>query len=114
MAKTKLLFQIELEESLTLLDGVTSATDSSSTDIKQLQKISLFVEVSGNTGAVTVNIEASPTGTFGGEEVVLDTKTYTATNGTDVFSYSSYFPFIRATTSTQSNSTVSVILTGRT
>ena len=95
------------------LSAVTSATDGESVETRVANKLSVFVEVTSNTGAVTVNIEASPTGDFTGEEVTLDSKTYTATNGTDVFSYNSAFPFMRTTTTTQSTSTVSTIITGR-
>ena len=96
----------------TNLDAVTSATDGAKIETRDFKTKSVFVAVSGNTGAVTVAIESSATGAFGGEEVALDTKTYTATNGTDIFPYSSHIPFMRVTTSTQSSSTVSAVLSG--
>ena len=71
---------------------------------------SVFVNVSVNTGAVTVNIEASHDGSTWFE---LATKTYSATTAKDIFSYASYFPYLRTTTTTQSNSTVTTTITGR-
>ena len=96
----------------TNLDDVTSATNGPSIEMRDFNKKSAFVNVSVNTGAVTVTIEGSPTGAFSGEEVALDTKTYTATTGTDIFSYTSHLPFMRSTTTTQSNSTVAVEIVG--
>ena len=71
------------------------------------------VTINRGKGAVTVTIESSDTGDFSGEEQTLDAKTYTAENKNDVFPFSSYFKFMRVTTSTQSNSTVNAKLTGR-
>ena len=104
---------IFVEQGITNLDAVTSATDGDSFNVDQYKDKSVFVAVSGNTGAVTVTIEASSTGAFAGEEVALDTKTYTATNTTDIFAYSSFFRYMRVTTSTQSSSTVTAVITGR-
>jgi len=95
------------------LDAVTAATDGAAVDTSNYKDKTVFVEVSVNTGAVTVNIEASPTGAFAGEEDTLDQKVYTATTATDTFSYTDHFPFMRVTTTSQTNATVSVILTGR-
>lgn len=92
------------------LSAVTSATEGSGFDTKKFANKSVFVNVSVNSGAVTVNVEASHDGTTWFN---LDSKTYTATTGTDIFSYNSYFPFMRTTTTTQSNSTVSTTITGR-
>ena len=92
------------------LSSVTSATNGSGVDTKNFKDKSVFINVSVNTGAVTVNIEASPDNSTWYN---LDSKTYTATTGTDIFSYSSYFPYMRTTTTTQSNSTVSSVITGR-
>lgn len=100
---------IEVED-ITNLDAVTSATDGSTVDTRLFDKLTAFVNVSVNTGAVTVNIEGSNDGTTWFN---LDSKTYTATTGTDIFSYSSYIPYMRATTTSQSSSTVTVNLTGR-
>lgn len=96
----------------TNLDAVTSATDGDSVEVRDFHDKSVFIAVSSNTGAVTVTIEGSTTGNFSGEEVTLDVKTYTATNGTDIFPYSSHIPFIRVTTTTQSSSTVSAVIAG--
>lgn len=93
----------------TNLSAVTSATNGSALGTRDFKQISFFVNVSVNTGAVTVNLEASHDGSTWFN---LRSETYTATTGKDVYSYSSHFPFVRATTSTQSNSTVTVDITG--
>ena len=80
----------------TNLSAVTSATNGSSLGIRDFN----------NT---TVNVEASHDGSTWFN---LDSKTYTAATGTDIFSYGSHFPFIRTTTTTQSNSTVTTNITG--
>lgn len=95
----------------TNLSAVTSATNGVSLDVQLADDISVFVNVSVNSGAVTVNIEGSHDGTTWFN---LDSKTYTAVTGTDIFSYGSYIPFIRTTTTTQSSSTVTTTITGRT
>ena len=94
------------------LISATSATDGVAVKTLDFSKKSVYVNVSVNTGAVTVTVEGSPTGAFAGEEVALDTKTYTATTGTDIFPYTSSIPYMRVTTSTQSTSTVSAVITG--
>lgn len=98
---------------VTNLDAVTSATDGGVVNVKGFGTINVNVNVSGNTGAVTVTIKSSPTGDFSGEEQTLDEKIYTATNTNDIFSYKFSPNFIRTTTSTQSSSTVSTIISGR-
>jgi len=94
--------------SVTNLSAVTSATNGSSVGTRDFTSQSVFVSVSGNTGAVTVTIQASHDGSTW---FTLSTKTYTATNGNDVWHYSRHLPFMRTTTSTQSNSTVTVTIT---
>ena len=101
--------QITLYNS-TNLSSVTSATNGSAEDVGLMQDKTVFVNVSVNSGAVTVNIEASHDGTTWFN---LDSKTYTAVTGTDIFSYNSFFKFVRTTTTTQSNSTVTTTITGR-
>lgn len=93
----------------TNLDAVTSATNGPSLGVRDFKQVSVFVNVSVNTGAVTVNIEASHDGSTWFN---LSSKTYTATTGTDIFSYASHFPFVRTTTTTQSTSTVTCDITG--
>ena len=93
----------------TNLDGVTSATNGSSLGMRDFNKISVFINVSVNTGAVTVNIEASHDGSTWFQ---VFTKTYSAETGKDIKSFSSHFPFMRTTTTTQSNSTVTTNITG--
>lgn len=110
MARTVLTGSNVFIENVTNLSAVTAATDGDAVDTKWYHRKSVFITVSGNTGAVTVNIEASHDGT---NFFNLASKTYTATNGTDIYSYESYFPYMRTTTTTQSNSTVSTVITGR-
>lgn len=93
----------------TNLDAVTSATNGSSLGIRDFTQVTVYINVSVNTGAVTVNIEASHDGSSWFE---LDSKTYTAETGKDIFPFSSHFPFIRTTTTTQSNSTVTTNIVG--
>ena len=97
-------------ENVANLSAVTSATNGVAIETRWYKNISVFVNVSVNTGAVTVNIEASHDGTVWFN---LDSKKYTAATGTDIFSYSSHFPHIRTTTTAQSSSTVTTTITGR-
>jgi hypothetical protein len=97
-------------EDETNLDAVTTATNGDAVDTRWYKDKTVFVNVSVNTGAVTVNIESSHDGTTWFD---LTTKTYTATTGKDTFSYTSFYPYMRTTTTTQSNSTVTTTITGR-
>ncbi len=97
-------------ENVVNLNAVTSAEDGSAVDVKRYKHKTVFVTVTGNTGAVTVNIEVSHDGTNWFNRA---SKTYTATNSTDVFGYEYYYPYMRTTTTTQSNSTVSTVIVGR-
>jgi len=92
------------------LSAVTEATDGDSINISEFNKKTIFINVTVNTGAVTVNIEASPDGVTWYN---LTSKTYTASVEKSVYSYTSYFPYIRTTTTTQSNSTVTTTITAR-
>jgi len=96
--------------SITVLDGVTEDTTSSSIDIKKYKSKTVFINVSVNTGAVTVKIQVSPDGTNWFD---LDLKTYTATTGTDIYSYETYYPFMRVLTTSQTDATVTVYVAGR-
>ncbi len=98
----------------TSLSAVNSATDGTIVDVGMLKTIEVFINISVNTGAVTIAIETSPTGTFGGEEVARETFTKTATTGTLEFNYAETAKFIRVTTATQSDSTVTATVSGRT
>ncbi len=91
------------------LNAVTTATNGISVDMRYYSTKSVFVNVSVNTGAVTVNIEASHDGSTWFN---VNSTTYTATTAKDIRSYSSHFPFMRTTTTTQSNSTVTTVITG--
>lgn len=95
------------------LDDVTAATDGVPVNSGNYESMSVFVQITGNTGAVDVNIEASATGAFAGEEFIIDTNTYTATNTTDVYSTIIVYPHIRVTTTTQTTSTVKATIIGR-
>ncbi len=108
MAQQTQTVRVTVEDN-TNLNAVTSATNGSSFDATKFNDKTVFVNVSVNSGAVTVNIEASNDGTTWFN---LDSKTYTATTGTDIFSYNSYFPFMRTTTTTHSNATVTTNITG--
>lgn len=92
------------------LSGVTTATNGAAVFTGDHIDKTIFVNVSVNTGAVTVSVQASHNGTTW---FSLDSKTYTAVTGTDVFSYNSYYPYMRTLTSTQSNSTVTTNITAR-
>jgi len=92
------------------LSAVTKDTDGESINISSYEKKTIFINVSVNTGAVTVNIEASPDGSTWFN---VSSKTYTATTGKDIYSYVSYFPYMRTTTTAQSNSTVTTTITAR-
>ncbi len=92
------------------LDSVTSATNGDSVDVMKYEKLSVFINVSVNTGAVTVTIETSLDGTDWYE---LDQKIYTATTAKDVYSYVDVFRFIRTTTTTHSSATVKTTIIGR-
>ena len=96
--------------STTNLSAVTTATNGAAVHTRDFNRMTVFIAVSGNTGAVTVNIEASPDGT---NFYSISSKTYTATNTSDVNSFDSHFPYMRTTTTTQSNSTVSTIIAGK-
>lgn len=92
------------------LDDVTVATSGEDVDVRHLRKKTVYVNVSVNTGAVTVHIEHSPDGSAW---YLLDEKTYTATTGNDDWTYDSHFSYIRTRTSTQANATVKTTIVGR-
>lgn len=92
------------------LDGVTAATVGVAVDTRFVEKKTVFVQVSANTGAVTVTIQHSP------DKLVwydLDAKTYTASNENDDWSYASHSSFMRVKTTTHANATVKATITGR-
>lgn len=91
------------------LDSVTFETEGASISTEVYRSYSFYIIVSNNTGAVTINIEISPDNT---NWINLFSKTYT-TNSSDTFSYISNFYYMRSTTSSQTNSTVKSIFTGR-
>ncbi len=91
------------------LDGVTSATNGEGVNTTRLKDKSILVNVSVNTGAVTVTIQQSKDNNTWYD---LDAKTYTATTGKDVFSFAEHFPYMRTITTSQTNSTVTTTITG--
>lgn len=100
----------------TNLDGVLVDTDGAKLETRDFRNISAFATVSGAaaTSTVTINIEGSPTGLFTGEEVELDSTTYTyaadLSGGavSTVFSTSAHVPFTRATATSLSGADVTV------
>lgn len=92
------------------LEAATSATEGTGFETQWFKTKSVFVAVSGNTGAVTIKIQAS----FDNSNWYdLTEKTYSATNATDIFSYSSFYPFMRVISETHTNATVTATITGR-
>lgn len=92
------------------LSSVTSATIGSTVDVSRLRTQTMFFQVTGNTGAVTVSIEVSPNQSSWSE---VSTDTYTATNINDSVTIDYGVPFIRTRTSTQANATVTTRIYGR-
>ena len=105
--------QVDVLGPVVNLDGVTADTDGAAVDCSRYKDKSVHINVSVNTGAVTVKIEASYNGAFAGEEVELDSKVWTASTGTDLYAYTDYFVYMRVTTSSQANATVSAVISGR-
>ena len=110
MAETKLGSPQIRVLSVTNLSAVTTATDGSAVDLRWYKDKTVFVNVSVNTGAVTVKVEVSDDGSDWYERY---SKTYTATTGKDIFTLSNYYAYVRTTTTTQSNSTVTTKIIGR-
>lgn len=92
------------------LSAVTSATNGAAVNTHQFRNKTVYVNVSVNTGAVTVNIETSPDGTTWFN---YDSKTYTATTGKDSWGIADQFEYMRTTTTSQSSSTVTTEITGK-
>tara|TARA_R100001530_G_C4289159_1_gene147573 strand:+ start:514 stop:852 length:339 start_codon:yes stop_codon:yes gene_type:complete len=112
MAREKLHDAGIFSDNITDLSAVTSATDGSGLKVAEYSQVTVFVNVSVNSGAVTVSVEASPDNATW---FSIDSKTYTAVTGKDTFSYGyEHFPYIRTTTTTQSASTVTTSITART
>lgn len=91
------------------LSSVTSATTGTRFDFKGITKKTVLIDVSVNTGAVTVNLEVSDDNS---NWYLMDATTYAATTGKFALKYDCPTPYIRARTSTQSSSTVSVVIIG--
>jgi hypothetical protein len=98
------------ELSVVNLNDVTVATSGKAVDVRHLRKKTVYVNVSVNTGAVTVHIEHSPDGV---EWFVLNEKTYTASVENDDWTYDSHLSYIRTRTSAQANATVKTWIVGR-
>lgn len=112
--------QVGIEDSISIgtsnlnvvnLNAVTTATNGASVATNEYVYKTIYVNVSINTGAVTVNIEHSNDGTNWWN---YTSKTYTATTAKDSFAINDYFPYIRTTTSSHSSATVTTSITGRT
>ena len=110
MALEKISDGILAVENVTNLSLVTSDTDGVAVDTKWYRDTTVFVNVSINSGAVTVDIQASHDGTTW---FTINTMTYTAVTATDVVSFTDHFPFMRTRTTTQSSSTVTTTITGK-
>ena len=110
MAKKMLSTYNLFVENVENLASVTAATNGDSIDTKWYRHTTTFIEVSGNTGAVTVKVQGSYDGT---KWFDLWDHTYTATNSDDIFATVNHYPFMRTITETQSNSTVKTTVTGR-
>ena len=111
MGRTSLLYIEGSVENTVNLDAVTSATEGDALDLNLYKIKSIYVYVSNNTGAVTVNIEASSDGT---NWATLKSTTYTAENTNDVFYTYAHHPYMRTTTTNHTNATVTCVITGRT
>ena len=95
-------------QAYTNLSAVTTATTGSTIGIANCEAVTAQVNVTVNTGAVTVTIEASIDGT---NWVTLSAVTHTATTGNYAYNYALMpYKYIRSKTTTQSTSTVSVLI----
>jgi hypothetical protein len=92
------------------LNSVTAATVGETVDTRFVEKKTVYVEVSGNTGAVTVTIQHSPDKT---KWYDLVAKTYTASNEDDDWTYTTQLSYMRTKTSTHANATVKTTIIGR-
>jgi hypothetical protein len=91
------------------LSSVVAATDGEAIDTRHLDKKTVYVEVSGNTGSVKVTIQHSP------DKLVwfdLDAKTYAGVNREDSWSYDSHFSYMRTRTTAHANATVKTTVVG--
>lgn len=88
----------------TLLDAVTTATTGSALSTKNVEKATVTVNITVNTGAVTITIEGSQDGT---NWVTINAATSTSVEIYDV-PVTTHYKSIRAKTTVQSNSTVTV------
>lgn len=93
----------------TNLTAVTSSTNGLRIEMRDFTYKTVFIEVTGNTGTVTVNVEGSHDGITW---FVLNNTTYTATNANEVRSYSDHFPFMRTSTTNHTDATVTTDITG--
>ncbi|GAG93372.1 unnamed protein product, partial [marine sediment metagenome] len=99
----------------TNLDGVTSEDTGDTVDCRWYNRITVqIICKTTGAGAVTVTIQGSVDGTDDNWHD-LDEKTYTATDGKDLYhyGYNSYYPYIRTKTSTHSLSTVTTFVAAR-
>ena len=101
----------------TNLDGVIVDTDGDVVEVRDFKNISVFMigTVSAAVTATAVlNVEGSHDGSFGGEEVTLDTTTFVsgASASTDIFSTSAHIPFMRVSATLSAADITAVITAG--
>ncbi len=111
MGRERLPFVNKYVENEINLNAVITDSIGDSIKMSLYKDKSIYVIVSGNTGAVTLNIEGSNDNT---NWVNIRSTTYTAENKNDVYSTSAHFQYIRTTTTDHTDATVTTAITGRT
>ncbi len=111
MGRTALIDIEGSVENTTILNAVTVATIPTGLDLTLYRTKTIYVYVSGNTGAVTVNIESSSDNTNWAN---IKSTTYTVKNTNDSYETSMHHPYMRVTTTSHTNATVTSVITGRT
>jgi hypothetical protein len=93
------------------LNSGTTVVNGSSVDTSRLTRKSVFVTLLAGSNT-TVSVDASPDNS---SWYSVDSKTYatSATRQSDVFSYTSHFPYMRAAITNISGTNLSAIITGR-
>lgn len=92
------------------LSAVTSNTNGDTLNLGLFRYKTFFIEVTVNTGAVTVTVQSSHDGTNWFDEVA---QTSTATVEDFKFDFTNGIKFWRVNTTTQSDSTVTATVVGR-
>lgn len=96
----------------THLNAVTTDTTLTGIDFSAYRRITWFIKITENTGAVTWTIQGSVDGI---NWETVESQTLTATNDTFTrfYGYNSYRPFMRVITDTQSNATLTAYTAAR-